>query len=106
MQFEFTRAIGRLLRFADECDMDLSLREAWRSRERQAELVALGASRTHHSQHNLSLAVDFVLFRDGVHITDGEDWEWKKLGAYWKDMGHTWGGDWGWDANHFEYGGW
>ena len=105
-QFKFTRDIGRLLRYADDCKMDLSLREVWRSRERQTELLLEGKSRTHHSEHIWSLAADFVLFRDGENITDGQDWEWRMLGEYWEALGHTWGGKWDFnDAGHFEYGG-
>jgi hypothetical protein len=104
-QIEFTVDIANLILYARDCGITLSLRECWRSPERQYELVKAKASKTHYSEHLNSLAVDFVMIRDGEIITDGADDDWVILGAYWKSLGHVWGGDWGWDANHFEYGG-
>ena len=42
--------------------------------------------------------------KDRVWVIDGDYEKYKKLGEYWKslDVDNVWGGDWGWDANHFE----
>jgi hypothetical protein len=56
------------------------------------------------SLHRKRLAVDFNLFKDGVYLTQTEDYE--PLGLYWESIGGSWGGRFN-DGNHFslEHGG-
>jgi peptidoglycan L-alanyl-D-glutamate endopeptidase CwlK len=90
--------------------------EGVRSRERQARLVAIGASRTMNSRHLTGHAVDLAYWLD-----DGDDaveqgeirWDWplyEQLGAAMKAAAKplgvpiVWGGDWASfrDGPHFE----
>ena len=55
------------------------------------------------SLHRKRIAIDLNLFR----LTDANEWEYltetedhEPLGAYWKSIGGSWGGDWG-DGNHY-----
>lgn len=54
-----------------------------------------------YSVHQLGLAVDLKLFKDGVYLTRSEDY--KPLGDYWKTLAPDcrWGGDFPGDGNHF-----
>lgn len=53
-----------------------------------------------NSLHELKLAADLNLFRNGVYLSRSEDH--RPLGEWWKRQGpdHRWGGDWG-DGNHY-----
>ena len=51
-----------------------------------------------NSLHYIGLAKDINLFIDNDYLTETEDY--KDLGAFWRFLGNTWGGDWG-DGNHF-----
>lgn len=59
-------------------------------------------SKTMYSQHLNKLAIDLNLFVKGEYKTDIDNY--RPLGGYWKFLNekNVWGGDWGWDANHFE----
>ena len=90
--------------------------EGLRSRERQAKLVALGASRTMNSRHLTGHAVDLGYWLDdgdGVPENGEIRWDWPlyaqlasamKGAAQKLDVAITWGGDWpGFpDGPHFE----
>ena len=103
-QFEFTYRVGRLIVFGVEVlGLTFTLRECWRSKVRQAKLKAMGKSKTLKSKHCDSLAVDFVLFRDGVPVWNSGDEDLLALGEFWEALGGTWGGRWGWDGGHFQY---
>ena len=104
-QFEATIMQARLVLFARECGFDLSLRTAGRSLDEQRKMVAYGKSETMNSAHLKFLAFDFVMFRNGDVVEDSKDPDWKVLGDFWKNLSPhaVWGGDWGWDAGHFEY---
>ena len=56
------------------------------------------------SLHRLSLAVDLLLFVDGVYQTETEAY--RAIGEKWESLGGSWGGRWG-DGNHLSlsYGG-
>ncbi len=49
--------------------------------------------------HEIGLALDLNLFRDGVYLTKTEDW--REIGEHWEGMNPLcrWGGRWG-DGNH------
>jgi peptidoglycan L-alanyl-D-glutamate endopeptidase CwlK len=90
--------------------------EGLRTRERQARLVAIGASRTLHSRHLTGHAVDLAYWLDDGDgaVEQGEiRWDWplyQQLGAAMKVAGKevgvpiVWGGDWPSfrDGPHFE----
>jgi peptidoglycan L-alanyl-D-glutamate endopeptidase CwlK len=90
--------------------------EGVRNRERQARLVAIGASRTMNSRHLTGHAVDLAYWLDDgdTAVEQGEiRWDWplyEQIGAAMKaaakDLGVpiVWGGDWASfrDGPHFE----
>jgi peptidoglycan L-alanyl-D-glutamate endopeptidase CwlK len=90
--------------------------EGLRSRERQAKLVALGASRTMNSRHLTGHAVDLGYWLDdgdGVPENGEIRWDWPlyaqlagamKGAAQKLGVAITWGGDWPSfpDGPHFE----
>lgn len=75
---------------------------AYRDQETQNRLFDQGKSATKTSNHQRCLAIDIELFdSDGDYRTDKEAHE--QFGEYWKSL-HSdcgWGGDFGWDANHY-----
>lgn len=90
--------------------------EGLRTRERQAQLVAIGASRTMNSRHLSGHAVDLAYWLDdgdGVPENGEIRWDWPlyaRLGAEVKraaaelGVAIVWGGDWASfrDGPHFE----
>ena len=90
--------------------------EGLRTRERQAKLVAIGASRTMNSRHLTGHAVDLVYWLDdgdGVPENGEIRWDWPlarqvaaavKAAAQEEDVALVWGGDWPSfpDGPHFE----
>ena len=90
--------------------------EGLRSRERQARLVAIGASRTMNSRHLTGHAVDLAHWLDDGDgaVEQGEiRWDWPlarqvaaamKAAAQEEDVALVWGGDWPSfpDGPHFE----
>ena len=90
--------------------------EGLRTRERQAKLVAIGASRTMNSRHLTGHAVDLVYWLDdgdGVPENGELRWDWPlarqvaaamKVAAQEEDVTLVWGGDWPSfpDGPHFE----
>lgn len=128
LQKEHTRLIPRLLLEAEKQGYEAVLAECARSDE-QAEINALGeegreqvaallykdfpelakkilnngkANGVRNSVHQLRLAVDLLLFRNGKYLQLTEDY--KPLGEWWKKQHQLarWGGDWG-DGNHFSF---
>jgi peptidoglycan L-alanyl-D-glutamate endopeptidase CwlK len=102
-QARFLVMVGRLACYADALGVSIAVTEWYRTPERQAALVKQGKSKTYNSQHLRGLAVDLVIL-DG----DGVTWDvarYRPLGAFWRDMGGVWGGDWTGlvDAVHFEF---
>lgn len=87
-----------VVRALEITEVDFAVIEGVRSRERQAKLVAKGASRTMKSRHLTGHAVDLAAWIDG-----GIRWDWPlydKIGAAMKQASDelgiqiTWGGDW------------
>lgn len=88
--------------------IDFGITEGLRSRERQKQLVAAGASQTMNSRHLTGHAVDVVAFL-GSNIS----WDWKyyeqiatafKRASAELDIPIEWGGDWETlkDGPHFQ----
>lgn len=91
-----------------ESDVDFVVTEGLRTRTRQAELVASGASRTMNSRHLTGHAVDVAAWVGG-----SVRWDWPlyeqiarafKSAALTLDVPLVWGGDWERfrDGPHFE----
>ena len=90
--------------------------EGVRTKERQAQLVKAGASKTSNSRHLTGHAVDlWPLDANGQALSSGSPEKeaalWanlRKIAATMKDVAKAegvlleWGGDWGWDAPHFQ----
>ena len=102
----FTQMVEMLLHFAEENSIHIVPASCWRSRAEQKRLFDMKASKTLDSRHCYALAIDFVLFDnllDYKETLSSRDARWAQLGKYWKHLGGVWGGDWGWDAGHFEF---
>lgn len=65
--------------------------ETWRSQERQNQLLASGASKVKHSNHQDGLAVD-IAFR-GSELYPKDMQEWKKVANAAYGLGMAWGYD-------------
>lgn len=106
-QMKFTVMVGKLIAYATELNIGLTMGHAWRDTETQKKLFEQGRSKTMKSKHLDKLAIDLNVFIDKgngrVWSTKTEDYQ--TLGEYWKHLGGRWGGDFiGFtDAGHFEY---
>jgi hypothetical protein len=106
-QRHFTHMIGKLIVWAYENGLELTFGEAYRTPEMQRIYLAQKKTQVKSSKHQLRLAVDFNLFKNGEYITDSVGYT--DLGTYWKSLDplNVWGGDWRTlkDGNHVEYAG-
>ena len=99
----FSVYLVRLLTEAIKQGFRVTLGEAWRSPEQAALYAAKGAGIL-RSLHTSRLAVDLLLFRDGVYLTDSEAY--RPLGEAWETMHPLarWGGRFKRpDGNHFSF---
>ena len=103
-QQRVTFLAARLIDWAYLNGYALTLGQAWRTMEQQEIYIKQGLSRTKGSKHLDRLAIDLNLFVNGEYKTATEDY--RPLGEFWKllDPECVWGGDWGFDGNHFQYG--
>jgi hypothetical protein len=93
-QAAFAQAIARLIQHADALGYQVTFGDAYRDAR-----VTYGSE---HSLHRIRLAVDLNVFRDGVYLTDGSEYE--DLGLFWESIpGACWGGRFK-DGNHFSFG--
>lgn len=101
-QFIFSRLVADLLIFCFQNGYEVTLGEAWRTDEQQAIYLKKGLTKTKNSQHPKRLAIDLNLFRDGVYLTEREDY--KLVAEHWESLNENCvaGYSWGWDANHFQ----
>jgi peptidoglycan LD-endopeptidase CwlK len=102
------RLVAVIRRAAQDSSIKFIVTEGLRTRDRQAQLVKAGASRTMNSKHLIGRAVDLAV------VVDGEvRWDWPlydRLGEVVKnaakelDIPIVWGGDWKSfkDGPHFE----
>lgn len=81
----------------ERSEVDFMVTEGLRSKERQKELVAAGASKTMNSRHITGHAVDLAAYVNGIR------WDWPlyekiakamKQAAYELNIKIEWGGDW------------
>ena len=102
-QAHFSQMFAQLVLHAFASGYEAVINEVARTPEQQQLYVQQGKSKTLKSLHLQRLAGDLLLFKDGTYLTRKDDYA--ALGAYWKQLDpehNGWGGDWGWDANHFE----
>jgi hypothetical protein len=106
-QRAFSKNLAKLVLWTYENGYEVSFGEVFRDPRMQKIYLREGKSKIKTSKHQLRLAADLNLFKDGVYLTKSEDY--KLLGEYWKslDPQNVWGGDWKVpvDGNHFEYAG-
>ncbi len=88
----FAGNAARLILKMSEAPYTCTLGEAYRTPE-QAALNAAKGIGIKNSLHCKRLAIDLMLFKDGVWTTDGEDY--RPFGEYWKTLNslNRWGGD-------------
>ena len=102
-QFIFASLVPLLINEALRLGYQCTIGEALRPPE-MAEIYAKRGTGIKNSLHELKLAIDINLFRDGVYLKDNEAH--RMLGTYWeslsvgKDFVTAWGGHWG-DGNHY-----
>jgi len=91
-QVLFARLLGTLLSEAFGRGYQVTMGEAYRSKEEAERLAAKGLG-IKNSLHRLRLAVDLNLFRGDQYLTKTEDYA--ALGVYWKSLHELcrWGGD-------------
>ena len=104
-QSKFARMITQLLIKATELGYEYTLGEAYRPPE-MARIYAKDGRGITSSLHCDRLAMDLLLFRNGVYLTKSADYQ--QLGEFWESLGGSWGGRFSRpDGNHFSlaYGG-
>lgn len=99
------------------CDVPFTVIEGLRTAERQRELVAKGASKTQNSRHLTGHAVDLwpldpatgKALPAGTKDSEARLWDdLREIATVVKSVAKErgvmieWGGDWGWDAPHFQ----
>ena len=90
----FTKNVAKLILFAYDNGIELTLGEAYRTREQQLIYLQTGKSKTMKSNHLRRLAIDFNFF-----VNNQLTYKWevvKKVGDYWETLhpSNRWGGDW------------
>lgn len=101
------RAAYKLYQFAIDNNIDILIYEARRTVATQRKYVAKGASQTMKSYHIVGQAIDFVVVKGKECLWNGyASQEARKIVAYAKTIGFTWGGDWvGFkDSPHLQFG--
>lgn len=92
------RLVAVVKRAIELTEVDFMVTEGLRTRERQKQLVAAGASRTMNSRHIIGQAVDVA-----AYVAGEVRWDWPlypKIAKAFKqaaaELGHkiAWGGDW------------
>ncbi len=92
-QRRFTECVGKLIFYAYAIGYELSFGDTYPGKYKHRS----------NSYHNLGLAIDLNLFKDGKYLTNTEDHA--ELGKFWLSLDPlcSWGGHWG-DGNHYSYG--
>ena len=79
------------------------IRKEFQRTQAQAEQYEKEGRGIANSLHIIGLAGDYAIFKDGVYLTNSEDY--KLFGEYWKSLNplNAWGGDFTTrpDGNHF-----
>jgi hypothetical protein len=101
-QWKFSRMVADLIQEANHQGFEIALGEAHRPAF-TAAYYALKGLGVKDSFHTKRLAIDLMLFKGGIYLTQTEDYA--TLGAYWTARGGTWGGRFRRpDGNHFSLG--
>lgn len=98
----FAYLVATLIQQAHIYGFEVTLGEAWRSPEEALRLSKLGKG-IPNSLHNIRLAIDLNLFKNGKYLTRTEDHQ--TLGEWWEQQSGNnykciWGGRFG-DGNHY-----
>jgi len=105
-QWQFLKELAKLIQYAERNGLVLVGGELYRTQEQQEIYVKQGKSKTMNSYHLKRLAIDLLVMenKDGRWVISNDKEKYKILGEFWKslDPKNVWGGDWGWDLNHFE----
>ena len=96
-QSRFALMVAQLIEHALTMGYQVTLGEAWRSKEEAERLWKLGKG-IKRSLHCDRLAIDINLFKNGKWLTKTEDHQ--PLGEWWESIGGTWGGRFK-DGNHY-----
>lgn len=100
----FPLRIARLIEELPSLGYEVAFAEAYRSPEQADQNAAKGIG-IKNSLHTLRLAIDLLLFKDGIYLTKSEDY--KLAGDFWKSLSWggaicCWGGDFAMpDGDHF-----
>lgn len=101
-QRAFTKMVARLILWAYDNGYEMTFGEAFRPDWVAAEYERRGIG-IRSSYHTVRLAVDMNLFRNGVYLTNTEDY--RAVGEAWEAYGGVWGGRFKKkDGNHFSLG--
>jgi len=85
----FVQMIAELVRYAYANGYELTYGQVLRT-QAEANANAKSGAGISNSLHNIALAVDFNLFKDGKWLKTSEAHQ--PLGEYWESMGGSWGG--------------
>lgn len=101
----FAELVAELILKAFDLRYEVTLGEAWRSREEAERLASIGLG-SKKSLHCDRLAIDLNLFKNGKYLTKTEDYT--ELGEWWESQSTDeytccWGGRF-MDGNHFSVG--
>ena len=88
-QWRFARMVADLIAQANYQGYEVALGEAWRHPVMAAWYAVRGLG-VKDSFHGRRLAIDLLLFKDGVYLQNTEDYA--TLGEWWIARGGTWGG--------------
>jgi hypothetical protein len=111
-QSVFLYNVSLLIQWAFKNGYELTGGELLRTEEQHQLNVKKGVTKAKRSLHQDRLAIDLMLFKNGIYLTDSKDY--KPLGDYWVSLhlNNRWGGDWDkdgdykdesfLDGNHFE----
>ena len=96
----FMRQLPRLIDKAHELGYEVRGGDLFRDPRSHGNLGAKGPYGNRFSCHKLKLAIDLLLFKDGLYLTKTEDY--RELGEWWEQQHdlNCWGGRFA-DGNHF-----
>ena len=104
-QVAFAQLVAKLIQYIANQGYEVTLGEAYRTPE-QAALNAQAGTGIKNSEHTKRLAIDLMLFKDGVYLTASADY--KPFGDWWVEQSTpececAWGGNFTHlqDGNHF-----
>lgn len=99
----FSQHFALLVLFANsKPEWKFKMLEVLRTQYQQDEYLRTGRTKVKRSDHQDGLAGDGAFFIDGRYQQSSEAY--RVLGEFWKSLDpehNYWGGDWGWDGNHF-----